>query len=51
MDITNSDFKFYIVKNIFIFFKLEKKYNIKTFYCGHLNDNLNNIMVKKNKID
>ena len=29
MDLTNSDFKFCIVKNIFIFFKLEKKYNIK----------------------
>ena len=28
MDLTNSDFKFFIVKNIFIFFKLEKKYNI-----------------------
>ena len=38
MDLTNSDFKFCIVKNIFIFFKLEKNIIYK-IYCGHLNDN------------
>ena len=39
MDLTNSDFKFCIVKNIFIFFKLEKNIIYNNFYCGHLNDN------------
>ena len=34
MDLTNLDFKFCIVNNIFIFFKLEKKYNIKKNCIG-----------------
>ena len=39
MYLTNSDFKFFIVQNIFIFFKLEKNIIKQKFYCGHLNDN------------
>ena len=39
MHLTNSDFKFCIVKNNFIFIKLEKNIISKKLYCGHLNDN------------